>query len=325
MNSINPIVATYKGLSTEDIIARIKSPNPEKKMRFRIKTGYQQLDIATGGLEGRRTYVMGGLNKSGKSTLSMNFANNMLTDGVRVGYVDTELGLEDFIRRFTAVSNQMHEFAEGNSEELQASWKQLFLSSGQLNYCYKSDLLVNGLFDINKTQILFDVWRANGVQVIFFDNITTVQNSAVGNKTGNEILRRYVDFLIDYARENNVILILVLHTKGNELKFSDSGEKIMKLIKEKNPHKIFEKSVTINIKPTVTKLYGGQAILSQVSGGVLLLWRPYQDFNDPDYQRMALLILEDFRSKPKEFVNEIELDYHLDESYYFEATKEGEV
>lgn len=313
---------TYKGLSTEEVVARIKNPNPEKKIRFSLKTGYKQLDRATGGLEGRRTYILGGLNKSGKSTLSMNIANNMLLDQTKVGYIDTELGVEDFVRRLTAISSQVHEFDESNTEEAQQSFRDVYMRSGQLWYTYKSDLVVNGLFDLAKTESLFDMWRAKGVQIVFFDNITTVQNTASGNRSGNDLLRRYVDFLIGYARENNIVLVLILHTKGNELKYSESSEKIARLIDDPDPHKIFEKTVTVNTKPSVTKLYGGQAILSQVSGGVLLLWRPYQDYNDSRYQRMAQLILEDFRSKPQEFVNEIELDYQANKSLYVEVPNE---
>lgn len=304
----------------QNIFDRLANPNPEKKERFRVPSGYSALDLSLGGgFESRRTFVFGGLNKSGKSTLLMNILNNMLLENIKVGYVDTELGPEDFIRRFCAVSNCIHEFDPENTQELQNSWKELFFDCGLLKYGYKSEFFDgSGLISAELVIQKFEEWRLTGVQVFTFDNITTIQNTLT-QKKGFELLRDFMGKLIDWAREQNVVLFLVLHTKGNELKFAESSEKINKAIEDKNPHKVFEKSVTVNIRPSVASLYGGQGILSQITGGMLLIWRPFQDFKDPSYQKMGMLILEDFRSKPKDFENEIEMDFEVSTSRYKEV------
>lgn len=307
-------------LPLNERLARL--PSADNKDRFVVKSGFAALDKSTGGFQSRRTYIMGGLNKSGKSTLMMNILDNLLIQGERIGIIDTELGSEDFIKRFCAITNKIHEYDELNTEHLQGDCKNLFLDSGQLSYCYKSGILENGVVTSKKIIEIFTIWRARtGASIFVIDNITTFQNSTT-NKTGNELLRGIVDNLIDWAKENNVVLFLVLHTKGAELKFSESAQKINQLIEDKTPHKIFEKTVVINTRPSVVSLYGGQSLLSQISGGIMLLWRPYQDFNDPNYQTMSMLILEDWRSKPREFVNEIELSYDLDKSCYFEIGRE---
>lgn len=307
-------------LPLNERMARI--PTNDNKDRFTVKSGFPLLDKSTGGFQSRRTYVVGGLNKSGKSTFMMNILSNLLVNGEKIGVIDTEFGEEDFIKRFSAITNRIHEYDEANNEELQKNCKELFLDSGSLSYCYKSDILEDGVITSKKILEEFTIWRAkSGTNIFVIDNITTIQNSLVKNKAGYELLRSIVENLIDWAKDNNLILFLVLHTKGAELKFSESAERINQLIENKTPHKIFEKTVVVNTRPSVTSLYGGQSLLSQISGGVMLLWRPYQDFKELSYQRMTMLILEDWRSKPRTFVNEIELDFSVDESRYQDISR----
>ncbi len=284
-----------------------------------IYSGFRRLDSSTGGFEHRQTYVVGGLEKSGKSTFLMNMLDNILKTGIKVGYIDTELGHVDFFRRFAAIYSRLHEKDPKNNRANIEQWVKLFVDPRLLFYSEVKDIMAGGVPNVELTKQIFNSWVEAGAKVLVFDNITTIQTIVTGESKGWEMLSAFFCELIKYAQEKNVVLFLVLHTKSKDLLVSESFEKIKKIIENDNPHEIFEKSVTVNHKPNKSSLYGG-GMLSQITGGILFLWRPFQDFGNPKYQRLSQLILEDFRSKSQNFINEIDFDFDQTQSRYEELT-----
>lgn len=306
----------------EDLVIRIENYaetwRESKDDKQVIYSGFPKLDSSTGGFELGRTYPVAGLEKSGKSTFLMNMVNNMLLAGIKVGIIDTELGYMGFFRRMAAIYSGFHEKDPKNNRENINTWVEKFIDTGLLSYCEVQDIMFQGVPNIGKVEAKFDLWIKAGVTVLVFDNITTIQNSLVVDLSGWQVLSVFFCELMKYIQMKAVIFFPVLHTKSGNLLTSESTEKIQKLMENPNPHKIFEKSVTINFKPNKSSLYGGSGMLSQITGGILLLWRPYQDYGDPKFQRASQVILEDFRSKSQNFVNEIDFDFDQTQSRYYE-------
>lgn len=102
--------------------------------------------------------------------------------------------------------------------------------------------------------------------------------------------------LKDLAKQENIIIFVVLHTKDIPIERTITS-KIKDIIDSKDPTRIFDDTVTVMARPTNANLYGGLRIASQFSG-TILIWRPFLKFGDPYYNQTSQVILESFRNAP---------------------------
>lgn len=285
-----------------NVLSELKSELSEVK--FKVMSGLDKVDNSIGGFKSGQTFVIAGLKKSGKSSLLMNFVDFWIKSGEKVGFLNTELGKGQFFQRLSAIANDIFQSETEKNAVYPVEWydqvKENFF------YAEKQNIKDSYGLSLPKTIGLFKEWVLSGVKIIVLDNLTTFSTGQTMGKKGWELLAHALDTLIDFAKENQIVLFIVLHSKDS-LVFTETPIGIQKLLENKEPEKILERSVTINRRPTSADLYGGGAAKSQISGGILLLWRPYQDFALSEYQRLTLLILEDFRDGAKE--NEIRLEF----------------
>lgn len=292
---------------------------------FKIDSGFTKLDGSINGFHSGRLYILGGLKKSGKSSLEMCILNHMMNQGIKVGFINTELTFKDFVARFAAIDNNITIKEVEVNQDYSRNWLKKVKQF--LFYCEKKNIQDEGKLSIEKVGHVLNDWIKRGIKVFVFDNLTTFNTQSSSGQKGWEILSNCIDNLVDAVRDNKVVGFAVIHTKP-DLIFTETPEGIRKLIEDENPDKIFDKSVTVNRRPSSADLYGGGGALSQISGGVLLLWRPFQDFNKPEYQSKTLLILEDFRNGAK--TNEIYLKFDgpkvrfIEENIYIEQEDLGE-
>ncbi len=272
--------------------------------KARIFSGFKKLDEVTSGFRQGATYIVGGLKKSGKSSFLMNVVSEMLKNGQKVGFINTELSKTQFFERMSAISNGLLL----KEVEKHPTYPITWLEENADNFFYgeKKDITDSLGLSIGRTLNLLNTWVMNGANVLVIDNLTTYAAQSTDSKRGWEILASALDRLIDFAKENKVILFAVVHIKDQVI-FSETPQGIRNLVDKNELETIFDKSIVVNRRPTSSDLYGGGAAKSQISGGILLIWRPYQDFALTDYQRMALLILEDFRDGT--LVNQIKMDF----------------
>lgn len=285
------------------VLSELKTELSQPK--FKVLSGFGKIDDSIGGFKSGQTFVIGGLKKSGKSSLLMNLADYWIKTGERVGFLNTELGKGQFFQRLSGIASDMLQVEVEKSACIPIDW--LGEVKDNFYYAEKADIKDDNGLSLTKTIALFKDWVFAGTKIIILDNLTTFSTGIASGKKGWEILAHTLDTLIDFAKENQIILFVVIHTKDG-LVFTETPAGIQKLISDKEPEKIFEKSVTINRRPTSGDLYGGGASKSQVSGGILLLWRPYQDFALEEYKRITMLILEDFRDGAKETEIRLEFD-----------------
>lgn len=259
----------------------------------RLMTGFTKLDSLVGGFRTGNTYLVAGLEKSGKSALLMNFLDQMLKAGTKVGYINTELRDMEFINRMAAIRYNMPISEVENRSVLTKKW----VGEVDGNFKYAGiesplELKKDNMLSFTKTLEVMNSFVMDGAKVIMLDNLTTYSTMFEGNKRGWEILGSCITNVVNFAKEKKVAVFIVIHTKPNVV-FGETPAGVRNIVSS-DPAKIFDDSVTVTRKPTLSDVYGGGSALSQLSGA-LMVWRPYQKFDQEFMRRMTHVVLDSFR------------------------------
>lgn len=267
----------------------IKTTQPTE----RFLTGFSQIDISTKGLRPANAYLLGGLEKSGKSALLMNIMNKMLIRGQKIGYFSSELMAIEFSDRMAAIHFDRPIAEVETDPTLRQKWFDKF--SGLLEYAGLDDesLKENNILSFDKTLSRLSEFVASGAKCIIVDNLTTWNSQASSDGKGWEILSGCISKLVQFAKQKNVVVIFVIHVKP-EVVYSETPEGIRVIAKSDNPRDVFKESLTVSRRPSLANVYGGGGALSQISGA-FLLWRPFQKYDEPRLKNLAMLILDSQR------------------------------
>lgn len=260
---------------------------------FRVKSGVAEIDDEVQGFRSSNAYIVAGLEKSGKSSLLMQFLNHMISDGTKVGYINTEFRLQEFGVRMAAINTERTKQDVDFNPDLPRDWFEKY--QDQLLYAgiEGDDLREGNVLSLEKTMQTLNKFADQGMQVLMFDNITSFANSASKKQQSWEVLSNCISQLITFAKERNIVVFLVIHQKQNTI-ITESPQSIRKMIEDGRPEDIFDMSMTLIRRPSIGDLFGGGAALSQVSG-VVFVWRPYQKFKEAHLQEITRVILESFR------------------------------
>lgn len=292
---INPI-----DLETDDLGQTFAE---DESSIFEISSGNTLLDKAVK-IKSGNAYLVAGLEKSGKTMEVIQISSKQLHDGVRVAYLDTELGPRKFLERMAAIHYDIPISNAEADKEKQSEWHEKYVKNEKL-FQYVWLAKNNKNFDVEQFRSDLETVIDANRQVIFIDNLTKFYLTPNDTEAGWVKLGKALEVIISLAQTKNVIIFAVLHTKSGELKEKILTQKIKKILDD--PEIIFENSAEINYRPSLAKVYGGAAALSQVSGGVIFVWRPYQNFASKKLQRIACLVLESFRDGTK--FDEIVMDF----------------
>lgn len=295
-----PGLATLPKL--DPISTRLKVAN--NKSALKVQTGYPAVDDSITSLRSGKSYLVAGNEKSGKSFFLMNIANHlMFQQGIKIGFVDTELTETEFSSRMAAIYHHKSVKEAEENEELRTDWLEVV--NDQLVYANKTNL-EQGTNIFDHTLSVMETMVISGAKVIFFDNVTSFMAKVGPNEKGYEPLAKMVTKLIRFAEEKNIVLLYVIHTKPTN-SITETPQYLKKLT-EDDPNKIFDETITIVKKPSLTDVYGGGLSNSQITGGVILIWRPFQKFALQEYQQKTMVILESFRNGIK--TPEIRMDFN---------------
>lgn len=259
---------------------------------FRMDSGFDPIDKVVGGFRSGNVYVIAGLEKSGKSAFLMNILDHLLGEGVKVGYINTELMFSEYINRMAAIRNSITiAEVEGNSE-IAKDW--LKKHQGNLLYAGLDQELITekNLVSFDKTMVQMKNFLRKGMKVLMVDNLTTYAAQA-DKKKGWEVLSGCISSLISFAKENNIIVFTVIHTK-QDVVYNETAQGMRKIIESGEVEKIFKDSVTVVRKPTLADVYGGGGALSQISG-IMFVWRPLQKFDLSVWSSQAAIIIDSLR------------------------------
>ncbi len=259
----------------------------------RIETGFSWFDFSTKGLYCDALYVVAGPQKCGKTTYLMNIANNLLKRGLKIGYLDTELGATRFKLRMSAL---WHDVEKAEIEKSPEKYLGLWKSAVRPKLLYRT---AKSLTDETQTlsveylQAIVEEWKKEGCSIIFVDNLTKMSTpTSAGDNKGWTTLAKSLNFLIDFARTNNIPIIVVIHTQTKSEQIPPN--KIKQIIEGTDPSLIFKNSARFFPRPKADELFGG-AVSKLISGGVALIWRPFPDFASENFRKQAMIILEEFR------------------------------
>jgi len=257
----------------------------------KVTCGLAGIDESIGGFTYGGNYLLAGHRKSGKSSLLIGFINHWLLNGIRVGYINSEMEETYLLKMLQA------NFFEKTKDDLKYNdsieYENRF--RGQLLYSSPKDIRDATGLSVEKIGLKIKELVANGAKIIVTDNLTKLQESAQNGIPGYQNLAKGVSTVTTLCRDSKILGFTVLHTK-DELMFTETPEGIAKAVEDKLPEKIFEKSVTILRKPSSASIYGGGSTKTDLLG-TMLLWRPYQTFSDPKYTELSQLIFEDFRGE----------------------------
>lgn len=265
----------------DDILVRRKSLEEPDDL---VVTGFPNLDDHFGGFRKGGVYILGGIEKCGKTSFTLNLVAQMMTIGNSVGYVSTEMVEKNVIDRIQKICG-IKGIADGI--ELHSQMKDHWLYTGvdrQDIYGQEKKLSFEKLI-AKMEQFIFQ-----GAKLIILDNLTTFMVSSQ-KKLGWEALQEKLSLLISLAQRENVPILVLLHVKTSTA-YTETPTGIRELLDNNSPHAVFEKSLSFVRRPTSSDLYGGN--LSQVTG-ILLIWRPFQRFKEPKLREMSLVIIDTHR------------------------------
>lgn len=254
-------------------------------------SGYDQIDKLVNFRSGG-TYIVAGYKKSGKSSFLLGMAHHLIDQKYKVCYIDTEQSDDEF---YSALTARIHDIPKLQAES-DETLKEIAITfyADILNHFDPVAISVNDMVDFGKTMNIAKQKLKEGYRIFFFDNITTYSTITNGKEQGWQILQACATRIKDFAKVNNVLCFVVVHTRDS-IVFNETPQGIRKLVEDDTAQQIFEKSITVIKKPSAQDIYGGSSYQGQMAGTVLI-WRPYQQYDlRPDLQQLTQIILEDFR------------------------------
>lgn len=260
-----------------------------------VKCGFNSIDEITGGFRYGNSYRVGAVDKAGKTTFLMQIATYMMKHGYKVCYLNTELTDQEFRIAMTALDFDLEKRNVENLLDKQREWSKKY--KDKLFYAGVNDLIAsnaNSLPSFEKLMQKANYFASKGVKIFFFDNLSTFANNAKSTKKGWEILSDNGLKVINFAKLTKSMCFMVLHATGG-LAYTDTTQAVKDYIKNNIPNKIFDDSISIFRRPTGDDLHGGTILKGQSSGSILI-WRPYQNFEQSqNLPKESAIILEGMR------------------------------
>ena len=95
------------GQAFDEFFADLEQRRKSGKIIPGLSTGFEKLDIMTGGLENGRLYVFGGRPAMGKTALALNILSNIVLSGKRVALFSLEMGRKEIAKRIVSSVGQI--------------------------------------------------------------------------------------------------------------------------------------------------------------------------------------------------------------------------
>lgn len=256
-----------------------------------VESGFKELDKKlNGGFRQGCSYLFAGLEKSGKSSFLFNMIHERLMNGKPTGILSTEMELRDLTGRLITIAGLSPEDQTGRD-----FWKrqlQVYFS-----FYGKAELTTNtdkGIkHDFPKFLKAIDEMEKEGIDFVIVDNLTTL-----GAEAGDyKVLSSITNQLTTHVKNKKMAIVYVIHVKP-ETAFRDSVEGVRQMIKDGKAQQVMDESITVVNRPSLKDVYGGGQAHSQISGAAIMLWRPFQKYDSPKFQRMGLLIIDSHRFGP---------------------------
>jgi hypothetical protein len=243
-----------------------KLENLFRSDRFGIPTNYSFFDNATGGVLSSSLTLLSAQTGVGKSLFFMNLLNN-LEKKRKIAYFDLENGRDETIERIIRIR---HGFQKSFFTDPNNLPKTRELLKEFTNYSYFST--ENGIRNFTTLKTKLKEMVDKGVEVFVIDPLQKIDEGDDFKMGG-----RIVGYLSDFAKSNNVAIMLCHHVK----KSVNSGGKYVGSMNEVKEHKYLD--------PDIEDIKGG-SIIPDTAENVWLLMRSNRAESLIDKSRMVLRV-----------------------------------
>lgn len=288
-NRVEDIIWKEEALGFTEQLREVYS----RKKTDPIMSGYTKLDRKIGGFLHSNSYLVTGLEKSGKSSWLMKMIQSQLERGMVVGYVNTELPQEEFVNKMTGYWKKKA-FSQVTESEC-IEWSEKFAT--KLRY-----IGIETMPSQEKMIEMVQGFVRDGIECLVFDNITSWGNKLNENADSWQVTADLADSLIKMTKRSKIVTFMVRHLNPNivDNAYKEKGG-LATIIKNKEYWKIFEEQVSVVKRPTTANIYGGGQISSQMSG-TIIIWRPYQKFSETTVSQRTAIMIDSFRQAPNAMI-----------------------
>ena len=183
-----------------------RAKNIEKTGVFGYSWGIPKLDYLTSGIELAKSYVLGGIKKSGKSKFVINTIHALKKQNITTLFLSLEMNPDsvvlELLSRFGGVENIILK------RKLKAHDEQVLRNTIEK---IQSDIIVDPTPGLTVSQVRSKIWKATkqGAKVVFLDYL---QRMSIRTEMGSNYataVSKAVAQLADIAKEYNVALIFL--------------------------------------------------------------------------------------------------------------------
>lgn len=260
-----------------------------------IPTGFQELDRGLGGgLIRGKAYLMASFMKAGKSSYLRKMIFQMASLGAKIAVIDVEQDEEFALRQLTSIAKGKYR-TDVTEEDMEGV--KNFLAPNLVYMTRNNTGILADETDAIKIEkceaALTKAVKERGCNVCIFDNVTPIASEGSGSSADDRM--RMMSALVRLSKKQNVAVIVVGHV-NDETQNLMSEDKIREIIDKGTPEKIIDDTIITIKRPTIKNVYGG-SIKTQFDC-TFLLWRPYQNYAEEKFNKIAWLLVEENRYGP---------------------------
>lgn len=170
--------------------------------------GLHDLDKLTGGIEPLKTYVIGGLKKSGKTKFALNTTLNLIDQHISVGWISLEMGRNYLMRwilshiaRVDSSLLKNGQMSKGNMDKIEHAAKKVLVNQKLFQIDDRPGL------SISQIRATIRRFAMKGCQVVFLDYLQRITTKTDKGENRATAVQKLAIELADIAKEYGVALV----------------------------------------------------------------------------------------------------------------------
>ena len=172
-----------------------------------VKTGFEGIDLCTGGFHGSKLVIIAARPRIGKTALMTNMARNMALNGKQVGVFSIEMDVDDIFDRFlsreTGINSMRLGMGTGPGPD---DWSKIVDAASRMSE-YQILFDDTGGLTIQELKRRARLMRKAGVDIIFIDQLSKIKGDR--RKSKFEEATAIVEQLADLKKELRIPVVLL--------------------------------------------------------------------------------------------------------------------
>ena len=172
-----------------------------------VKTGFQGIDLCTGGFNGSKLVIIAARPRIGKTALMTNMAKNIALGGQMVGVFSIEMDADDIFDRFMAAETGINSMRLGMGTGPSGSdWEKIVDVQETISH-YQIILDDTGGLTVQELKRRARLMKKAGVDIIFIDQLSKIKGDR--RKSKFEEATSIVEQLADLKKELRMPVVLL--------------------------------------------------------------------------------------------------------------------